>query len=167
MYKNQASQYVIVFAWDTANDTEKTGDAANITAYISKDTAAAAQSNDVNPTELDATNLPGHYAFLLTQAESNCDLFDLHAKSATSDVKIEPVLIYTVPAPGSSTFAESYGAKGAARTHTQLLHEILSLVANKAVVTTTLTSKKLDTTTTAKTYTLSDATSPTSIVEAT
>jgi len=67
----------------------------------------------------------------------------------------------------TTVLAESYGVKGAARTLSQLLHEILSLLANKATVTTTLTTKKLDTTTTAKTYTLNDDSSPTAIEDAT
>ena len=95
IYKNVAGQKCLIFAWDAAAGAAKTGDAANITAYISKDGGAAAQSNDANPTELDATKLPGVYAFDLTQAETNCDLFLLAAKSATSDVQIEPVIAYT------------------------------------------------------------------------
>ena len=94
-YKNVASQKIAVFAWDTDDSTEKTGDAANITAQISKDGAATAATNDVNPTELDATDAPGIYIFDMTQAETNADMVILFAKSATSDIKIEPVNIYT------------------------------------------------------------------------
>jgi len=97
LYKNVAGQICVVYAYDTANAEAKTGDAANITAYISKDGGAAAQTNDVNPTELDATNLPGLYAFGLTQAETNCDLFVLAPQSSTEDIDIEPVVIYTSP----------------------------------------------------------------------
>jgi len=95
LYKNEAEQRAIVFAWDAAGGAPKTGDAANITAYISKDADSPAQSDDVNPTELDATNMPGVYVFSLTQAETNCDLFVLVAKSSTSDVHIGPVVVYT------------------------------------------------------------------------
>lgn len=97
VYKNVASQKIAVFAWDTVNSTEKTGDAANITAQISKDGGATAATDDVNPTELDATDAPGIYIFDVTQAETNADLMILFAKSATSDIKIEPVIIYTQP----------------------------------------------------------------------
>ena len=96
LHKNIASQKILVFAWDTVNRQPKTGDANNITAYISKDGGAVVQSNDVNPTEIDATNLKGVYAFDLTQDESNCDLFTLKAVSSTSDVEIDPVIVYTV-----------------------------------------------------------------------
>jgi hypothetical protein len=96
LYKNKSSQKIIVFAWDTGNSTEKTGDAANITAQISIDGGVCAATDDTNPTELDATDAPGIYIFDVTQAETNGDLITLFAKSSTSDIKIEPVIIYTV-----------------------------------------------------------------------
>jgi hypothetical protein len=91
MLKNTASQKVAVFAYDTVNEIPKTGDAANITAFISKNGAAPAQSNDVHPTELDAVNMPGIYQFDLTQAETNCDSFVLYAKSSTEGVEFDVV----------------------------------------------------------------------------
>jgi len=94
-YKNTASQKIAVFAWDTANSTEKTGDSAQITAQISKDGGATAATDDTNPTELDATDAPGIYIFDMLQAETNTDLLTLFAKSSTADIKIEPVIIYT------------------------------------------------------------------------
>jgi len=96
VFKNVASQKVAVFAWDTNSDAEKTGDAANITAVVSKDGAAVAAVGDTNPSELDATNAPGIYVFDLTQAETNADMVILFAKSATANVKIEPVVVYTM-----------------------------------------------------------------------
>lgn len=97
MYKNIASQKVAIYAHDVAADAAKTGDAANITAYISKDGGAAAQSDDVNPTELDAVNMKGIYVFDMTQAETNADMIALSPVSATADIQIEPVIIYTAP----------------------------------------------------------------------
>ena len=96
MYKNVASQKVAVYAHDTSADAPKTGDAANITAYISKDGAADVQSNDVNPSEIDAATMEGVYVFDLTQAETNCDLFILCAESSTANVSHEPIIAYTV-----------------------------------------------------------------------
>tara|TARA_B100000029_G_scaffold146623_1_gene141948 strand:- start:528 stop:1790 length:1263 start_codon:yes stop_codon:yes gene_type:complete len=96
VFKNVASQKLAVFAWDTSADTEKTGDAGNITAQISLDGGATAATNDTNPTELDATDAPGVYLFDLTQAETNADLVILAAKSSTSNIKLEPVIVYTV-----------------------------------------------------------------------
>lgn len=98
MLKNTAGQKVAILAYDIANNAPKTGDANNITAYISKDGAAAVQSNDVNPAELSAANMPGVYVFDLTGAETNCETFFLYAKSATPDVQINPVKIETDPA---------------------------------------------------------------------
>ena len=95
MFKNVASQYVIVFAWDNAAGEPKTGDAGNITARVSKNSVDSAASNDVNPTEISNTTHKGLYAFLMSQSETNCDLLGLTAVSSTADIDIQPVLIYT------------------------------------------------------------------------
>ena len=95
MFKNIASQKVIVYAWDNVNGVEKTGDAANITARISKEGVDSAASNDVNPTEINATTHPGQYTFNMTQGETNCDLFGLSPKSTTAGIVFRPVFIYT------------------------------------------------------------------------
>ena len=57
----------------------------------------------------------------------------------------------------------SFGATGSVR---DILYEILSILANSAIVGTTRTGKKLDRSTTAKTYTLNDSNTPTSVQEA-
>ncbi len=93
--KNVAGQKLAVYAHDTAADAPETGDAANITARISLDGAAVAQTDDVNPTELDAAHAKGVYIFDLIQAETDADLIILSAVSATADVSIEPVMVYT------------------------------------------------------------------------
>ena len=96
MYKNTAAQKIIVYAYDTVAEAPKTGDAANITAYLSKEGASGVVTNDTNPTELDATNMKGLYVFNTTQAETNADLVALFATSATANIVLEPVMIYTV-----------------------------------------------------------------------
>ena len=58
-------------AINTSTGLPITGDAANITAKISKDSGAFASVADTNPTELDATNAAGVYVFDLSQAETN------------------------------------------------------------------------------------------------
>jgi hypothetical protein len=93
--KNVASQKVFVFAWDTANGVPKTGDAANISAQISKDGGAAAGTNDAAPTELDAVNMKGIYYFNMLQEETNCDVLVLSPVSSTADIDLEPVVIHT------------------------------------------------------------------------
>jgi len=95
MQKNVASQKIAVFAWDNANSAPKTGDAANISAQISIDVGATAATNDVAPTELDATDAKGIYYFDMTQAETNGDLIILSAVSSTADIDLAPVIIYT------------------------------------------------------------------------
>ena len=66
-----------------------------------------------------------------------------------------------------TALTESYAADGATATPAQLLYQIWALLAEKSIVTTTLTAKKLDGSTTAMTFTLDDATTPTSITRAT
>ena len=95
MFKNVASQKVAVFAWDQSSGAAKTGDAANISAQISLDGAATAATNDVAPTELDATDAPGIYIFDMTQAETNADLVVIAPVSSTSDIVLRPVIVYT------------------------------------------------------------------------
>ena len=95
MFKNVASQKVAVFAWDNAAGVPKTGDAANISAQISKDGAACAATNDAAPAELDAVDAPGIYLFDMTQAETNADLISITPDSSTTDVVFRPIIIYT------------------------------------------------------------------------
>lgn len=95
LYKNIASQKVGVFAWDTAADAPKTGDAANITAQITKDFGTPAATDDVNPTELDPTDHPGVYYFNLTQAETNADNLIISAVSSTADINLDPLQVFT------------------------------------------------------------------------
>ncbi len=95
MFKNVASQKVAVYAWNNAAGAEKTGDAGNITAQISIDGGVTAATNDVNPTELDATDAKGVYIFDMTQAESNGDLIIISPVSSTTDIVLRSVFIYT------------------------------------------------------------------------
>lgn len=97
LFKNTASQKIHVYAYDSTTGAAKTGDAANITGYVSLDGVANA-IDDTNPAEVDATNMPGIYAFDLAQAETNCDAFALYAKSATANIRLEPIIGFTVPA---------------------------------------------------------------------
>ncbi len=112
MQKNVSGQRVYVYAYDitsTSGDPSETGDAANITAQISKDGGAAAATNDTNPTELDATDHPGVYYFDLTQTETNAEEIVITAKSSTSNVLLDRVVIYTRPANFPDLGIESDG----------------------------------------------------------
>lgn len=97
MFKNVASQKITLLAIDTAANLPKTGDAANITAYVSKDDGTVTVLGDTSATELDSTNAPGLYAFDLTQSETNADKLVFSAKSSTSGVRIVPMTTYTLP----------------------------------------------------------------------
>ena len=91
--KNRATK-IHVYAYTRSTMAAKTGDAAQITGYISIDGTANA-IDDTNPTEVDATNMPGIYAFDLTAAETNCDSFAVYAKSSTSGVSLDPIIGFT------------------------------------------------------------------------
>ena len=97
MFKNQASQKIALFAFTTATGAPKTGDAANLTAYVSKDYGSVTVLGDTSATEMDATNAPGWYLFDLTQAESNGDELLFTGKSATSGVTVVGRPVTTVP----------------------------------------------------------------------
>jgi hypothetical protein len=67
----------------------------------------------------------------------------------------------------TTQLTEAYAALGVVPTAAQILFEIRGLQAEKAVASTTLTTHKIDGSTTAATYTLSDAVNPVSITRAT
>jgi hypothetical protein len=94
MLKNVANQKVLIFAKDgySAGVIE---DAENITAYISKDGDTSVQSDDIHPTEVDAVNMPGVYAFDITQEESDCNDFMMFPKSSTDGVYIDLIKLTT------------------------------------------------------------------------
>tara|TARA_R110000824_G_scaffold72157_8_gene184313 strand:- start:998 stop:1831 length:834 start_codon:yes stop_codon:yes gene_type:complete len=95
MQKNTASQKFIVFAFNTTTNLPVTGDAANITATISKEFAADVSTNDVNPTETQG----GFYVFDATQAETNANDIQIFPSSVTSNIQVisVPGLITTTP----------------------------------------------------------------------
>lgn len=121
MFKNVASQKLIVFAFDSTTNSPKTGDAANITAYVSKDYGAATVLTDTSASEIDATNAKGYYLFDLAQAETNANVLLFSAKSSTSNIVVigVPATVFTVPANFTATSIDSSG--NVAANVTQLL----------------------------------------------
>jgi hypothetical protein len=111
MFKNVGSQKVIVFAFDATTNTPKTGDAANLSAYISKDFGAITQLTDTSATEMDATNAKGYYLFDITQTETNADVIAVTGKSSTANIVVigAPATIFTVPANFTATSIDSSG----------------------------------------------------------
>ena len=67
----------------------------------------------------------------------------------------------------NAALTEAYRTTGATGSVAQLLYEIIAHLGEFTIVSTTKTTKKLDGSTTAKTYTLDDDTTPTSITETT
>lgn len=84
MKKNTAAQKWIVFAFDETNNTPKAGDAAQITAKISRDGAAGGAVTDTNPTELEG----GYYVFDIDAADSNGDYLAIIPVSSTGNVQV-------------------------------------------------------------------------------
>jgi hypothetical protein len=78
---------------------------------------------------------------------------------------------YTAPPSVSSIWTtaltEAYRTTGATGTAAQLLYELIAHLGNSSITSTTKTLKKLDKSTTAKTYTLDDDAVPTAIEETT
>lgn len=101
-YKNTASQKLIVFAFDTTTATAKTGDGANITAYVSKDYGSVTVLGDTSATEADSTNAKGYYLFDLAQAETNAEVLMFSAKSSTANIVVigAPAIVLTMPTTG-------------------------------------------------------------------
>lgn len=66
----------------------------------------------------------------------------------------------------TTALTESYAADGAAATMAQLLYLMLAVLTEASRSGTTITAKKLDASTTAATFTIDDATTPTSITRA-
>ena len=98
MQKNVAGQIWVVYAYQDeggANPGEPVaGDAANITANLHIDGAAAVAVADTNPTELSR----GMYAFNLSQAETDGDNLAIVPVSATANVNVvgAPAVVYTM-----------------------------------------------------------------------
>jgi hypothetical protein len=104
-----ASQKVTLLAIDTSTNLPKTGDAANLTAYVSKDDGAVTVLGDTSATELDSTNALGLYSFDLTQGETNANKLVFSGKSSTANIRLIPLLVYTRPANFQATAIDASG----------------------------------------------------------
>jgi hypothetical protein len=111
VFKNVASQKLTVFAFDSTTNLPKSGDAANITAYVDKDDGGVTVLGDTSATEKDATNAKGYYIFDLTQAETNGDKLLFSAKSATANIVVVavPAVVYTYPNRFSTLVIDAAG----------------------------------------------------------
>jgi hypothetical protein len=98
MDRNVGSQKIALFCFDYSTGAPKTGDAANLTAYVNKDWGGVTVLGDTSATELSSTNAPGWYSFDLTQGETDAVALNFTGKSSTANVAMVGVLVYTVPA---------------------------------------------------------------------
>ena len=96
MFKNIAAK-IALYAFDATTGLPKTADAANVSAYVSKDFGAVTVLADTTATELDATNAKGWYLFDTTAGESNADFVLFSGKSSTANVVVVARPIYTRP----------------------------------------------------------------------
>lgn len=108
MFKNVATK-IALFAFDTTTGAAKTGDSANLTAYVSKDYGAVTVLGDTSATEMDATNAKGWYLFDVAQAESNADALLFTAKSSTANVSVVGQYIFTTPNRFSTLVIDAAG----------------------------------------------------------
>lgn len=98
MKRNAANQSIELFAYDNGTGAPKTGDAANLTTYLSKDDGTLTALADSSATEISSTNAPGVYRWSLSQAETNAYKLLITGKSSTSLVTVVPRIVFTEPA---------------------------------------------------------------------
>ncbi len=109
MQKNVGSQKAIFFAYDSATNLPKTGDAANITPYESLDWGSVTGITDTSMTEMSSTNAKGYYVCDLTQAETNANIILFSANSTTSGIVVigAPAVVQTVPLGFTGSVAQT------------------------------------------------------------
>jgi hypothetical protein len=109
--KNVAGQSVTLLVVDASTGLQKSGDAANLIFYASKDdgSVVAISSNSGVPSEIDATNAKGLYRIALSQAETNADKLLFSGKSTTANIVVVPTVIYTTPANFAKLVVDSSG----------------------------------------------------------
>lgn len=108
MFKNVASK-ITFFVFDTTTGLPKTGDAANLTAYVSKDYGAVTVLADTSATEDDSTNAKGMYTFDVAQTEANADQLKFTCKSSTSNIVCVPQFVATTPNRFSTMVIDAAG----------------------------------------------------------
>lgn len=91
----------------------------------------------------------------------------LSSLATAASIAALPTAAENATAVLTTAMTESYSTDGSTMTVAQALYEINQMLQEKSVASTTLTVKKRDGSTSAMTFTLDDATSPTSITRAT
>lgn len=100
MRRNTSNQKWRVFEFNLLTGNPVIGDAANITAKISKDFGPRVALTDVHPTEAE----DGYYYFDLTAAETDADVLEIFPESSTPNVVVfgNPVMFNTLGPPSVS-----------------------------------------------------------------
>lgn len=99
---------------------------------------------------------------------SAADVWTSGTRTLTANTNLnDPTAAQVATAVFTTQLTESYRSANTAGTVAQYLHEIIAHLGEFAIASTTKTTKRLDGTTTAKTYTFDSDTAPTSITEAT
>jgi hypothetical protein len=129
--------------------------------FFNNETQTSSRLDDIETTKTYlATNL-GLLGANATEAGGTGDHLTALATQASVDA------VPTVTEIWTTALTEAYRATGATGTGAQLLYELLANLINFANSGTTKTVTKLDKSTTAKTYTYDDGTTPTAIEETT
>ena len=126
MERNTAGQKLTVFAFDYSTGAPKTGDAANITAYVSIDDGAVTALADTSASQVDATAAAGNYTFDLTQEETNGRKLSFSGKSTTANVVIVPRVVYTTveEAIKAKTDSLTFTVAGQADVNVQYVNDV-------------------------------------------
>lgn len=92
-YKNTANQLLEFYAEDVTTGLPASGEAANITAYISGGSGVFAEPTNTGIYEKGR----GFYYFIPSQNETNHDVVSASFDCSNSNVYIAPAIIYTDP----------------------------------------------------------------------
>jgi hypothetical protein len=125
------------------------------------DTEVAAILADTNELQADWVN-GGRLDLLIDSIISKVDVVDGIVDSILVDTAEIGAAGAGLTAVWTTAITESYAADGAAATPAQLMYMVWCAVHEFSISSTTITGKKIDGSTTAMTWTLDDATSPTS-----
>jgi hypothetical protein len=106
--RNVAGQKVQLFVFDYSTGAPKTGDAANLTAYVKKDSGSSTALVDTSATEVSSSTNPGWYEWDVSQAETDATDLLFTGKSTTANVAVVGFRAVTVLQP----FLKTIGSVG-------------------------------------------------------
>lgn len=166
-----------------AGTSQTAGDlAAMITAvedYVDTEVAAIKAKTDNLPSDpADASDIAASFSSIASTLATIASYIDMEVaaiKAKTDNLPASPAATGDAMtltsaydfAKGTVAPTESYRSTNAVPTPIQALLELIAHMGESSISSTTKTLKKVDGSTTAKTFTLNDATTPTSITEAT